>query len=202
MVANTMPRRVADGYVAMGDRAAAEPPAPKRQTPEALTKAEERAAYKALPLDIRIVGRFFERWIGGILNWWKARPLYRLAMWMPHAYTQSRSFVLAHTCFFVSRETARARRAACAACQYRYEHKDHLYCRGANDGSGCCGEWPAARIWWKTLLSAFRCPQGKWGFGRLATWMAVPDNLKLVWECSCAAAMFVMAIVLWFWFKD
>lgn len=134
------------------------------------TYSERLAAWKRQPIDIRLVGR----------TMWLIRHAADVASWtrrIEFGYYKVRCFVVAHLLGFVRRGECQARRATCMKCQYRYERDGKTYCRGDNGGRGCgCGHWVLSRLDHKVRLQLFRCPVGKFGFGRLARALRIGDS--------------------------
>lgn len=131
--------------------------------------AEKTKKGRTTKMDVLFVNRaaslvvsFVRLWNGAItLSWmiWLAR---KTAAYYP----LGKSFLIAHSGLFVGKKTRMARKSACDSCPYKYSLMGMEWCRGDNGGRGCgCGHWRPANLAHKIRLGAFRCPQGRFGYG-------------------------------------
>ncbi len=83
-------------------------------------------------------------------------------------YQDARSFIIAHLLLYVGSGEVRERLAECSPCRFKEPWGGDDFCMGANDGEGCgCGHHRFAKLSHKVRLAAWKCPQERFGYGRL-----------------------------------
>jgi len=103
---------------------------------------------RPMPWDVRL-------WIW-LWTWNRARAI--------DYYIKSRRFLAAHARGRASRKTRDLRMQWCSACQYRYWHRDRLFCRAETE-SCRCGHHRLATLDYKGGLHNWECPAGFFGKG-------------------------------------
>lgn len=137
-----------------------------------ITRAKEKAKKpKGDSWDVRWVKKL-SSWAVSAVVYWNDFIAGAWVMWLakkaPKYYPLVKSFVKAHAGGPTTMMERIERKGICDQCPYRYDYEGREWCRGDNDGKGCgCGHWRPANLKHKRRLAAFKCPQGKFGYGGL-----------------------------------